>query len=107
MLTKEQQEKFWIDGYLVVENIIDANTLKALQDDFTDWAEESRNHSEAYGVTIDGRPRFDMDSGHTPENPTLRRVNAPVEMSEAYYEAANTIYDHDRCYRNEIDNTRS
>ena len=87
ILTKEQQEKFWTDGYLVVENVVDAKLLKSLQGDFSEWAEESRKHSEPYGETIDGRPRFDMDSGHTPENPTLRRVNAPVEMSDAYYEA--------------------
>jgi len=87
VLTKEQQEKFWTDGYLVVENVVDAKLLKALQGDFSEWAEESRNHSEPYGETIDGRPRFDMEPGHTSEKPTLRRVNAPIEMSQAYFDA--------------------
>lgn len=86
ILSKEQQKQFWSDGYLVVENVVDADALKAMQDDFAEWAEDSRKHNEPYGETVDGRPRFDMDPEHTAENPTLRRVSAPVEMSQAYYD---------------------
>jgi len=86
ILNKQQYEKFWSDGFLVVENVVDNKTLNALQSDFSEWVEESRNHKKAYGETIDGRPRFDMDPEHTSEKPTLRRVNAPVEKSQIYYE---------------------
>ena len=86
VLNKEQYEQFWSDGYLVVENVVDKNTLNQLQNDFAKWVEESKNHSEPYGETIDGRPRFDMDLEHTPEKPTLRRVNSPVEESQSYYD---------------------
>ncbi len=84
-LSKEQQEQFWRDGFLVVENAVDGETLKALQTDFTNWVEESRHHGQAYGDTLDGRPRYDLEPGHSAEKPGLRRVNAPVEVSKSYY----------------------
>ena len=86
-LTKEQQDRFWRDGYLVVENVVDADLLAAMKRDFAGWVDESRNHSEAYGETINGRPRFDLEPGHSSDKPELRRVNAPVEVSDAYFKA--------------------
>lgn len=82
-----QRAQFWSDGYLVVEDAVDAGLLKAMRDDFNAWVEASREHHEPYGDTIDGRPRFDLEPGHTAEKPGLRRVNAPVEVSQAYFEA--------------------
>jgi len=86
-LSKEQKEQFWRDGYLVVENAIEPRVLDGMKGDFSNWVEESRSHSAAYGETLDGRPRFDLEPAHSAEKPGLRRVNAPVEVSKAYYEA--------------------
>ncbi len=86
-LTEAQKEQFWRDGYLVVENAVAPELLAALQSDFTGWVEESRDHDAAYGDTLDGRPRFDLEPGHSAEQPALRRVNAPVEVSKAYFAA--------------------
>ena len=87
VLSEDQRNQFWSDGYLVVENVVGADLLKTMQDEFSVWVEESRGYSEPYGDTLDGRPRFDLEPGHTPEKPALRRVNAPVEVSQAYYDA--------------------
>ena len=87
VLSDEQKAFFWENGYLVVENAVSAEQLSALKQDFDGWVEESRSHTEPYGDTLDGRPRFDLEPGHTAEKPGLRRVNAPVEVSEAYYTA--------------------
>ncbi len=87
VLTEDQKEFFWENGYLVVENAVSDDLLAKLQQDFSGWVEESREHSEAYGETLDGRPRFDLEGGHNAEKPALRRVNAPIEVSDAYYEA--------------------
>ena len=87
ILSKAQKEQFWKDGYLVVESAVDPQTLTALREDFTGWVEESRGHAEAYGDTIDGRARFDLEPSHGADRPGLRRVNAPVEVSPAYYSA--------------------
>ena len=86
-LTKEQQSQFWEDGFLVVENAIDDDLLDAIRRDFASWVEESRAHLESYGEIVDGRPRFDLEPGHSADVPALRRVNAPVEVSDAHYTA--------------------
>ena len=87
VLSEEQRQQFWSEGFLVVENVVDADILQAMQEQFSAWVEESREYSKPYGDTLDGRPRFDLEPGHTPEKPALRRVNAPVEVSPAYYDA--------------------
>jgi ectoine hydroxylase-related dioxygenase (phytanoyl-CoA dioxygenase family) len=87
VLSKEQREQFWSDGFLVVENAVDHDLLQAMQNDFSIWVENSREYSEPYGDTIDGRPRFDLEAGHSSEKPGLRRVNAPVEVSPASFDA--------------------
>jgi len=87
VLSEEQREQFWSEGFLVIENAVDAASLQAMRDDFATWVEESRGHGEAYGEAIDGRARFDLEPGHRPEKPALRRVNAPVEVSPAYFDA--------------------
>lgn len=87
-LTKEQMNFFWENGYLVVENAVSQKSLRACKADFAAWIDESREHQTAYGTTINDKPRFDLESGHTAEQPALRRVNAPIEVSEAYFDAA-------------------
>jgi len=86
-LEQTQIDFFNDNGYLVVENAVDSASLTNLTADFAKWVDESRDHSEAYGESFDGRPRFDLEGGHSKNHPALRRVNAPVEISDAYYKA--------------------
>ena len=86
MLSEEQKEQFWRDGFLVVENAVTPAALKALQTAFLGWVEQSREHAAPYGETMDGRARFDVEPAHTAAKPGLRRVNAPVEISPAYFD---------------------
>ena len=81
-LTPEERAFFREHGYLTVENAVDAALLARLQRDFEAWVEESRGHAAAWGDTLDGRPRFDLEAGHSAEAPKLRRVNAPKTPSE-------------------------
>ena len=87
ILSQEQIDQFWRDGVLTVENAVTPEQLQGLKRDFDGWVEESRGHDAPYGETLDGRIRFDVQPGHSAENPALRRVQAPTEVSEAYYEA--------------------
>ncbi len=89
VLSEAQKAFFHENGYLVVEDAVDQQTLSAMQADFAAWVEDSRNHSEPYGEAFDGRARFDVEAAHSAEQPALRRVNAPVEISDAYYQAMN------------------
>ena len=85
LLSDAQREAFWRDGFLVVEDAVTSNQLDAMHRDLDAWVEESRAHSEPFGAaTIDGRPRFDMGAEHKPDNPALRRVNNPSDISSAY-----------------------
>ncbi|WP_241609233.1 phytanoyl-CoA dioxygenase family protein [Rosenbergiella australiborealis] len=88
MLTESQQQQFWRDGYLVVPNLFTPNAITALQQTFTQWVSESKHYSSAYGETLDGRPRFDVDSDHSATHPSLRRVSSPTEIADCYYAAA-------------------
>ena len=48
-LTKEQQDKFWADGVLVVKDAVSATDLAELRMVFEGWLDESRSHSKDYG----------------------------------------------------------
>jgi phytanoyl-CoA hydroxylase len=84
VLTPAQVEEYWANGYAFVENALTDDQLKALNADFALWVEESRAHDEAYGESLDGRPRFDLEVDHTAERPALRRIASPVDVSAAY-----------------------
>lgn len=87
-LTQAQIDFFWDHGYLVVEDVINQELLGSLRADFAAMVEDSKQHSEAYGETIDGRARYDLEPGHSAAKPGLRRVNAPVEVADSYYKAS-------------------
>jgi len=85
MLNGEQIETFWRDGCLVARNAVTGEQLRRLQADIRQWVEESRAHDTPYGTpTVDGRPRFDMGEEHCAEQPALRRINNPSEISANY-----------------------
>ncbi len=88
MLTESQIEQFQRDGYLVVENVLSANELEALNVEFNGWVDGSREQTAAYGETLDHRPRFDVGGDHSAEHPSLRRVASPTEISPAYLQVA-------------------
>lgn len=86
-LTRAQHSFFWANGYLLVEEVVDADLLEVLRRDFNAWVDESKAHDKPYGETVDGKARFDIEPGHCAEHPALRRVNAPIEVSQAYFQA--------------------
>ncbi len=83
-LSPTQIAKFNHDGYLFLENVIPQNVLRQLNYEFSQWVEESKKHNKPFGTTFDNRPRFDIEPGHTAENPALRRIASPVEISDSY-----------------------
>ena len=81
-LSQSRIEAFWRDGAVVVPDAITAEELAGLRNQFSNWVEESRSYSEAYGEALDGRARFDVEPGHSSDLPALRRVQSPTEVSE-------------------------
>lgn len=88
MIEQWQVEQFQRDGVLVVEGVVSGDELAALQHDFDQWVEESRQHAAGWGETMDGRARFDLESDHRADHPSLRRVSSPTEISPAYRRVA-------------------
>lgn len=88
MIEQWQIDQFHETGFLVVENVVSPDDVAALQRDFDTWVEESRRHTQAWGQTQDGRPRFDIENDHSSDHPSLRRVVSPTEISTAFRKVA-------------------
>ena len=87
VLTQEQRDAFWRDGYLMVEGTVTPAQLAALKGEIASWVEESQAHTAPFGPpTVDGRARFDMGAEHSADKPALRRINNPSDISDAYRE---------------------
>jgi ectoine hydroxylase-related dioxygenase (phytanoyl-CoA dioxygenase family) len=86
VLTQEQIDAFWRDGVVTVEGAVTLDQLAGLKANFDVWVEESRDQTAPYGKTIDGRPRFDLQPGHTADKPALRSIQAPTEVSKTYFD---------------------
>ena len=84
VLSTEQKNDFWRDGYLLVENAITVDKLATLRKQFDQWVEESREQTGNYSNTIDNRPRFSVQPGHCALRPALRRIASPNELSDPY-----------------------
>ena len=89
-LSDEEKHRFWQDGYLTLPDLVTVEALAAMREDFAQWVEESRKHDKAFGQMMDGRPRFDIELGHSADHPALRRVASPTELSAAYLEVLQT-----------------
>jgi ectoine hydroxylase-related dioxygenase (phytanoyl-CoA dioxygenase family) len=85
-LTTAEREQFIQQGYVILKNVLDRETLTNLKQQFDDWVDQSRQFNESYGEQLDGRPRFSLEPGHTSEHPALRRIASPVELSPVYLE---------------------
>ncbi len=83
-LSQDQIDAFWRDGVITIENAVTPEQLAALRGEFDNWVKESRDHLEDYGETMDGRPRFSVEPGHSADKPALRRVQSPEEVSEVF-----------------------
>ena len=82
VLSQEQVSFFNTNGYLVVEDAVDTALLEQLRADFAAWVEESKSHSEPYGSTINDRPRFDVEAGHSVEVVELIGPNVKFHHSK-------------------------
>jgi len=77
MLTQEQIDFYHTNGYLGVENVLSAAEVAELQKITDDFVDRSRQVTEHTNV-------FDLEPGHTPETPRLRRLKNPINHHEIY-----------------------
>jgi ectoine hydroxylase-related dioxygenase (phytanoyl-CoA dioxygenase family) len=83
-LSEQQIDRFWRDGYVMAENAVSPAQLDALRAQLDAWIDNSRAHEAPWGDTGHAFPRFDIETGHNPTTPRMRRVNNPAEIAEAY-----------------------
>ena len=86
MLSEAQQAEFWENGFILLESLYSEQDLQPLRLQHQRWIDESRQYDGPFGQMQDGRPRFDVEPGHSVERPALRRIASPEEISACFLE---------------------
>ncbi|MDJ0779727.1 MAG: phytanoyl-CoA dioxygenase family protein [Gammaproteobacteria bacterium] len=84
VLNEQQLDEFEQRGVILLERALDEAELSPLRAQLQDWVDESRQHDGPFGAMLDGRPRFDVEPGHSAARPALRRVASPEEVSPVF-----------------------
>ncbi|MBI3910391.1 MAG: phytanoyl-CoA dioxygenase family protein [Armatimonadetes bacterium] len=79
MLTREQIASYQTNGYLVVENVISDEMVAQARAVIEGFIERSRAVTENDAV-------FDLEPGHSPDAPKLRRLKDPVKQHPIFEE---------------------
>jgi ectoine hydroxylase-related dioxygenase (phytanoyl-CoA dioxygenase family) len=77
MLTREQIDFYHENGYLGVDGVLSSDEVAELQQVTDEFVQKSANVTEHTAV-------FDLEPGHTPESPKLRRLKDPIVQHEVY-----------------------
>lgn len=81
VLTREQRESYFEDGYLLLEKIIPDEWVEKLRATTEAMVEESRTVTKSDKV-------WDVDEGHSADAPRLRRLSSPNDHNATYWEYA-------------------
>ncbi len=81
VLTREQRESYFEDGYILLERIIPEDWIEKLRAVTEEMIDRSRSISEADEV-------WDLDKGHTAQAPRLRRLSSPNDHHPVYWDFA-------------------
>jgi ectoine hydroxylase-related dioxygenase (phytanoyl-CoA dioxygenase family) len=81
VLTEEQRKFYFENGYLLLEGFLSDEWLTRLNALSEKFVEESRGWKAS-------DDKFDLEDGHSPDTPRLRRLTQPVEHHPTYWELA-------------------
>ena len=81
LLTQEQREFYFDNGYLLVERVVPQEWVDRLIEVTDEMIERSRALEKSDMI-------FDLEPGHTAEEPRLRRLTSPAEHHSTYWEFA-------------------
>ena len=79
MLAKDQIDSYFAQGYLLVEDVLTPEELGKMQDIAHDLIDKSRHVTESNDV-------YDLDEGHSPEQPRLTRVKLPHKQHPFFWD---------------------
>jgi hypothetical protein len=81
VLSDDQVAAYHRDGFLAVPGLVGADWLDRLREVTAHFVDQSRELTASTGW-------FDLDAGHTAEEPRLRRLSAPTDLHDTYWELA-------------------
>ncbi len=81
VLTERQRESYFENGYLLVENVIPPRWLELLRQTTDHMVDRSRERTASDQV-------WDLEIGHSADNPRLRRLSSPCDHDERYWRYA-------------------
>ena len=82
VLTQSQREAYFADGYLLLEAIIGNDWITKLREATDEMIERSRKVAKSDTI-------FDLEPGHRPDRPRLRRVSNPTEHHPVFWDYVN------------------
>src|SRR4051812_39784898 len=81
ILSQEQRESYFTDGYLLLERIVPQEWVDRLNGVTEEFVDRSRSLTRSDAI-------FDLEPDHTAESPRLRRLTSPVEQHPEYWKFA-------------------
>lgn len=81
VLTQAQRQSYFEDGFLLLEKVIPDEWVERLRAATDEMIEESRMITESDA-------KWDLEDGHTAENPRLRRLSSPNDYHGTYWDYA-------------------
>ena len=81
VLTDDQRRQYAEQGWIAVPGLVDDAWLDRLASVTDEFVEQSRTLTESNVV-------FDLDAGHSADEPRLRRLSSPTDLHETYWEFA-------------------
>ena len=77
MISQNQVDFYTQNGFITVEDVVPTSDLDELRRVADEFVEESRS-------VTDHTDKFDLEPGHTPENPKLRRLKEPQKHHDVF-----------------------
>ena len=84
VLKQKQREFYFENGYLLIESIIEKKWIDILCETTDFMVEQSKNLNDSNDI-------FDLDKGHSYNNPRLRRLSSPNDHNLNYWNYASKI----------------
>ncbi len=81
VLSQVQRESYFELGYLLLESILPTDLVEKLRSVTEEWVDKSRSVAKSNAI-------FDLEPGHTADNPRLRRLSSPVQHDQRYWSFA-------------------
>ena len=83
VLSREQQKCYFENGYLLIENAIDGPPLARLREATAKAIDASRKVSASNAT-------WDLEPGHSAQDPRLRRLTSPNDYDDTYWKYASS-----------------